>query len=93
MIDHAIDLLKPGGKLVYCTCSLEPEEGELQINALLRRNPDVVRVPITAEELGVPNMCISPAGDLRTLPSHLYDADGRRSGLDGFFAARVERLI
>jgi len=93
MIDHAIDLLKPGGKLVYCTCSLEPEEGELQISALLRRNPDVARVPITAEELGAPNMCISPAGDLRTLPSHLYDADSRRSGLDGFFAARVERLI
>ncbi len=93
MIDHAIDLLKPGGRLVYCTCSIEPEEGELQINALLRRNPDVVRVPVTAEELGVPNMCISAQGDLRTLPFHLYDDDARRSGLDGFFAARVERLI
>ena len=93
MIDHAIDLLKPGGTLVYCTCSLEPEEGELQITALLRRNPDVARVPITAAELGVPNVCISPSGDLRTLPCHLYDNDARRSGLDGFFAARIVRLI
>ncbi len=93
MIDHAIDLLKPGGRLVYCTCSMEPEEGELQIAALLRRNPDVARVPIAAQELGVPNMCISPLGDLRTLPCHLYDEDARRSGLDGFFAARVERLV
>jgi 16S rRNA (cytosine967-C5)-methyltransferase len=91
MIDHAIDLLKPGGTLVYSTCSLEPEEGELQIAALLRRNPDVMRAPIGADEAGVPKVCISPSGDLRTLPSHLYDDDARRSGLDGFFATRVVR--
>jgi len=91
MIDHALDLLKPGGTLVYSTCSLEPEEGELQIAALLRRNPDVMRAPIGADEAGVPKVCISPSGDLRTLPSHLYDDDARRSGLDGFFAARVVR--
>ncbi len=93
MIDHAINLLKPGGILIYCTCSMEPEEGEMQINALLRRNPDVGRKPIVAEELSIPNMCISAQGDLRTLPCHLYHDDARRSGLDGFFAARIERLI
>ena len=48
MLDRAGALLKPGGRLVYCTCSLEPEEGEAQIAALLRRNPDIARVPIAA---------------------------------------------
>ena len=91
MIDHALELLRPGGRLVYCTCSLEPEEGEGQIAALLRRNPDVVRIPITASEIGGMEECVSPAGDLRTLPSHLENADPRRAGIDGFFAARIER--
>ncbi|MDB5641666.1 MAG: Sun protein, partial [Hyphomicrobiales bacterium] len=46
MLDRAAALLASGGRLVYCTCSLEPEEGEMQIAALLRRNPDLVRAPI-----------------------------------------------
>jgi len=91
MLDHALELLKPGGRLVYCTCSLEPEEGEQQIAALLRRNPDVARLPISAAEVGGLEPCITADGDLRTLPCHLYDRDSRRSGLDGFFAARLTR--
>ena len=43
ILDRAVGLLNPGGALVYCVCSLEPEEGEAQIAALLRRNPDMVR--------------------------------------------------
>jgi 16S rRNA (cytosine967-C5)-methyltransferase len=91
MIDRALTLLKSGGRLVYCTCSLEPEEGELQIAALLRRNPDVVRVPIKPDEIGGMPECINEHGDLRTLPIHLWTDDPRLSGLDGFFAARLER--
>lgn len=91
MLDHAMELLKPGGRLVYCTCSLEPEEGEQQISALLRRNPDVMRVPISPAEMTGLEPCINAEGDLRTLPCHLYDRDSRRSGLDGFFAARLTR--
>jgi 16S rRNA (cytosine967-C5)-methyltransferase len=91
MLDHAFELLKPAGRLVYCTCSLEPEEGEQQIAAFLRRNPDAIRQPITADEIGELKHCITAEGDLRTLPCHLYDADSRRSGLDGFFAARLMR--
>ncbi len=45
LLDKAVTLTKPGGKIVYCTCSLEPEEGEGQVSALLRRNPDVRREP------------------------------------------------
>lgn len=91
MLDKAFELVKPGGTIVYCTCSLEPEEGELQIPALLRRNPDLMRQPIGADEVGGCPEFINEAGDLRTLPSHLAAPDPRLSGVDGFFAARLLR--
>ncbi len=91
LLDKAIALTKRGGLVVYCTCSLEPEEGEAQINAVLRRNPDVRRVAIEPSEIGGLAECLTPSGDLRTLPCHLWGDDPRRSGLDGFFAARLMR--
>jgi 16S rRNA (cytosine967-C5)-methyltransferase len=91
MLDKAVELVKPGGAIVYCTCSLEPEEGEMQIAALLRRNPDVIRSPIAPGEVGYVADIINENGELRTLPSHLPAADQRLSGLDGFFAARLSR--
>ena len=91
LIDKAVALTRPGGLIVYCTCSLEPEEGEAQIAALLRRNPDVRRVPIAASEIGGLAECVNAAGDLRVLPCHLPGANPRLSGLDGFFAARLQR--
>ena len=84
--------MKPGGTLVYCTCSLEPEEGEDAIAALLARNPELRRLPITAEEIGGWSEAITPLGELRTLPCHLAGADPRTSGIDGFFAARMQRM-
>ena len=89
LLDRAVALTKRGGLLVYCTCSLEPEEGEGQIAALLRRNPDMRRVPIEASEIGGLTECVTPLGDLRTLPCHLQADTPRQSGLDGFFAARL----
>ncbi|HLW91195.1 MAG TPA: RsmB/NOP family class I SAM-dependent RNA methyltransferase [Roseiarcus sp.] len=92
LLDRAIALVKPGGRVVFCTCSLEPEEGEAQIAALLRRNPDIRRVPVEAGEIGGLAECVTSAGDMRTLPCHLRGATPRLSGLDGFFAARLARL-
>jgi 16S rRNA (cytosine967-C5)-methyltransferase len=89
LLDKAIALARPGGAIAYCVCSLEPEEGEAQIAALLRRNPDVRRLAVTPEEIGGLAECLTPSGDLRTLPCHLWGDDPRRSGLDGFFAARL----
>jgi 16S rRNA (cytosine967-C5)-methyltransferase len=89
LLDKAIALTRPGGSIVYCVCSLEPEEGQAQIAAALRRNPDVRRLPIAPEEIGGLAECVTPAGDLRTLPSHLWGDNPRRSGLDGFFGARL----
>ncbi len=91
MLDKAVELVKPGGMIVYCTCSIEPEENEMQISALLRRNPDVMRVPIEPSEVGNLPQILNENGELRTLPSHLPDAEPRLAGLDGFFAARLVR--
>ena len=91
LIDKAIALTRPGGVIVYCVCSLEPEEGEAQIASVLRRNPDVRRAPIAPHEIGGLAECLTPSGDLRTLPCHLWGDDPRRSGLDGFFAARLTK--
>jgi 16S rRNA (cytosine967-C5)-methyltransferase len=92
LLDRAVALVRPGGLVVYCVCSMEPEEGEAQIAALLRRNPDVRRLAIEAGEIGGLAECLSDVGDLRTLPCHLPGATARLSGLDGFYAARLQRL-
>ena len=91
LLDHAATLLKPDGVLVYCTCSLEADEGEQQIAALLARNPGLRRRPIEAGEAGVPAEFLTPDGDLRTLPSHWPDSEPRMGGIDGFYAARILR--
>jgi 16S rRNA (cytosine967-C5)-methyltransferase len=89
LLDRAIDLLKPGATLVYCVCSLEPEEGVNQIAALLARNTGVARKPITPQEVFGHAEFVTADGDLRTLPLHLPDPDPRWGGLDGFYAARL----
>ena len=93
LLEAAVALTKPGGRIVYCTCSLEPEEGEEQIAALLARDPRVRRCPIGAEEVAGLAELVSENGDLRTLPCHLPDEDPRMAGLDGFYAARLERDV
>lgn len=91
LLDRAVALTAPGGTLVYCTCSLEAEEGEAQIEALLARHGDLRRQPITAAEVGGCSEFVTPVGDLRTLPCHLPDEEPRMAGLDGFYAARLTR--
>ena len=87
LLDRAALLVRPGGRLVYCTCSLESEEGEGQIARFLAGNPNFARIPVRAEELGITDDAVTPEGDLRTLPCHLAEY----GGMDGFFAARLER--
>lgn len=83
MIDRAIALLKPGGRLVFCTCSLLPEEGEAQLAAALARHPG-----LTLEDIlppGLPEGWRAQGGGLRTRP----DFWAERGGVDGFFMARL----
>ena len=89
LLQKAVTLLKPGGTLVYCTCSLEPEEGEQAIAALLSAESAMRRVPIEAGEVAGLTEILTAEGDLRTLPCHLPHQDPRLSGLDGFYAARL----
>ena len=89
LLQRAVALLRPGGTLVYCTCSLEPEEGEQAISALLATESAVRRVPIEASEVAGLAEIVTKEGDLRTLPCHLPHEDPRLSGLDGFYAARL----
>lgn len=81
--------LKAGGQLVYCTCSLEPDEGENQIGQFLASQPEFAISPIMPGEAGVTSGMITPEGFLRTLPFMKF---GEAAGMDGFFAARLRRL-
>ncbi|MFN4353971.1 16S rRNA (cytosine(967)-C(5))-methyltransferase RsmB [Parvibaculum sp.] len=87
LLDNAAKLLAPGGTLVYCTCSLEPQEGERQIEAFLARHPDFARKPIAPDDVGGIGEIVTGEGDLRSLPCHM----GIEGGMDGFFAARLTR--
>jgi len=89
LLHKAVALLRPGGTLVYCTCSLEPEEGERAIAALLAAESAVRRAPIDAGEVAGLAEIVTAEGDLRTLPCHLPHDDPRLGGLDGFYAARL----
>ena len=86
------ELTKPGGILVYCSCSLEPEEGIEIVRELLDQAPYLTRRPISAGEVFGCSEWLTGDGDLRTLPCHLPDPDSRMAGLDGFYAARLQRI-
>lgn len=88
LLDAAAARVRPGGRLVYCTCSLEREEGEGQIPAFLRRNPDFRLTPADPAAVGAPEAALAPEGWLRLLPSQWPD----HGGLDGFFIARLDRV-
>jgi len=87
LLTAAIDMVRPGGLIVFCTCSLQPEEGVQQIETLLASEAPVVLDPIKPAEAGTLTTIVTPEGYLRTLPCHLAE----QGGMDGFFAARLRR--
>lgn len=90
LLDATISQLKSGGILVYSTCSLQPVEGEWQIEEFLKRHPNMKRKPVTASEVGGLEELLTKDGDVRCLPCHMKDADNEAmGGMDGFFAARL----
>lgn len=86
MLARAADWVKPGGLLIYATCSLEQAEGEQQIAAFLAAHPEFAPRPPAPEELPE-GLAADPRGWLRTLPGMLEEA----GGIDGFFIARLAR--
>lgn len=85
LLDAAARRVSPGGRLVYCVCSLEPEEGEGQVAAFLKRHPDFALDPVAHREGGAPPGSRREDGTLRILPTH------RTGGTDGFYIARFAR--
>ena len=85
LLDRALGWLKPGGRLVYATCSLLPEEGEHQLTAALTRHPGlrVVPVDLAADLAGLDPAWTTPEGALRLRPDYWADL----GGMDGFFIA------
>ncbi|WP_193143182.1 RsmB/NOP family class I SAM-dependent RNA methyltransferase [Meridianimarinicoccus sp. MJW13] len=87
MLDRALGWVKPGGRLVYCTCSLLPEEGEDQIAGLLERTPGLwVDQDALAALPGIDPAWLGPLG-LRLRP----DFWAERGGMDGFFITLLRR--
>lgn len=85
LLDRALMFLKPGGRLVFCTCSLLPEEGEAQLSAALARHPGLT---VQRPELpGVDPAWITPEGGLRLRPDYWAEI----GGMDGFFMASLRR--
>jgi 16S rRNA (cytosine967-C5)-methyltransferase len=91
MIERAVDLLKPGGTLVYATCSLEPEEGEAHVAATLARLP-VALLQVAPAELPGLEEAIRDDGTVRTMPFHLPSPAPGHGGLDAFFVMRLKKL-
>lgn len=79
LFDRALSWVKPGGRLVYCTCSLLPDEGEDQLAQALERHPALAVA--TSEREGLDPVWQSSGGGLRVRPDHWAD----KGGIDGFF--------
>ncbi|MEM6371470.1 MAG: transcription antitermination factor NusB [Pseudomonadota bacterium] len=87
MIDHALTLLKPGGRMVFCTCSLLPDEGEVQVEEALARHP-TLRVDRTAlNRPGLSADWITDEGGLRLRP----DLWAEHGHMDGFYLAALRK--
>lgn len=87
LLRHALGILKSGGTLVYAVCSLQPEEGENQITAILAERDDITLMPVDPVTLGGLRECITARGEVRTLPFYLAELDG----MDGFYAAVLHK--
>ena len=87
LLENAAKMVKTGGTLIYCTCSLQKAEGEQQVNSFLLNHLEFTRKPIKADEIGGVEEAVTDDGDLRVLPYHLAP----QGGIDGFYVARLTK--
>lgn len=92
LLARAVTLVKPGGRIVFSNCSLDPIEGEDLYRAFLAGNKTVADDPLQPGEIAGIDAFLTPQGTLRTTPADLDRGSPGVSGLDGFFAARMRRL-
>jgi len=88
MLNHALDLLKPGGRMVYCTCSLLPDEGECQVEDVLSARTDIVVDRDALKRDWIDSAWITEEGGLRLRPDYWAD----KGGMDGFYIAVLRKL-
>ena len=88
LLARALDLVVPGGVLVWCTCSLQPEEGESQIVDVLGQHAGFRRLPITAGDVAGLSEILTSNGEVRSLPCHAETW----GGLDGFHISRLQPM-
>ena len=77
---------------MFCTCSLQPEEGEAILDYIEAENLPLKLDPIKSDEVGGVSQLIQENGTIRTLPHYLEHADPVLSGIDGFFMARFQHI-
>ena len=87
LLTAAVDMVEPGGLVVYASCSLQPEEGPQMIARALGAGLPIDGSRSEPAELGGLAVDITPEGDVRTLPCHLAE----QGGLDGFYIARLRK--
>ncbi|SEM90546.1 16S rRNA (cytosine967-C5)-methyltransferase [Roseovarius tolerans] len=87
MIDHALGLLAPGGRLVFCTCSLLPDEGECQVEEALVRHAGLTADRAALDRPGIAPEWITEEGGLRLRPDYWPDL----GGMDGFYMACLQK--
>ena len=87
MLDHAMTLLKPGGRLMFCTCSLLPDEGECHVEALLEKTPGIAVDRDALLRPGIDPAWVTQEGGLRLRPDYWSE----QGGMDGFYMALLRR--
>ena len=92
MLNKAIELAKPGGTIVFATCSIAKIEGEDVFANVLKNNKQIECLPVLSDEVGGLDEIINGQGAIRCLPHHMSLDPIRLGGLDGFFAARMKKL-
>ena len=92
LLSRAALLVRPGGRLVFSNCSLDPAEGEAVIAAFLAESAGYERDPLKPDDVPGAEDFINERGELRTTPAGFSLDAPRISGLDGFFAARLRRI-
>ena len=92
LLARAVTLVKPGGRIVFSNCSLDPREGEDLYRSFLAQTAGVLDDPLKPGEIAGLDAFLTPEGTLRTTPADLDLGSPGISGLDGFFAARMRRV-
>ncbi|QRM53621.1 RsmB/NOP family class I SAM-dependent RNA methyltransferase [Sinorhizobium sp. BG8] len=92
LLRHAMGMVKPGGKLVFSNCSLDPLEGEEVTKHVLASQPEWTIEPVDAKNWQGLEQAITALGEIRTTPAMFPAHDSAAGGMDGFYAVVLRRL-